>query len=150
MATSLKERLNADVKAALKSGDKARAMTLRLVLAAFKQYEVDERREVDADTAVELLTRMAKQRRESIAQYEQGNREDLAEKERDELALITEYLPAQLSESEVEAAIEAAIASTGATGMRDMGKVMGHLGGALKGRADLAAVSARVKARLAG
>lgn len=148
MATSLKDRLSADAKTALKAGDKARLGTLRLVLAAFKQYEVDERAEVDDATAVELLTRMAKQRRESITQYEQGNREDLAAKEREELGIITAYLPEQLSEAEIDAEIAAAIEATGAAGMRDMGKVMGRLGGALKGRADMSAVSARVKERL--
>ena len=134
----------------MKAGEKNRLATLRLIAAAFKQFEVDERAEVDDERAVELLTRMAKQRRESIEQYSSAGREELAAQERFELDIINAYLPAQLDAAELEAHVAAAIASTGASGMRDMGKVMGVLNGELKGRADMAAVSAMVKTRLAG
>ncbi len=150
MSTAIKERLGNDIKAAMKAGDKPRLGTLRLVSAAIKQYEVDQREEVDDERALELLTRMVKQRRESITQYEAGGRDDLVAKERAELEIIGAYLPAQLSEADIDAEVDAAIASTGAAGPADMGKVMGVLKGALKGRADMAAVSQRVKARLAG
>jgi len=134
----------------MKAGEKNRLATLRLIAAAFKQFEVDERAEVDDERAIELLTRMAKQRRESIEQYSSAGREELAAQERFELDIINAYLPAQLDAAELEAHVAAAIASTGASGMRDMGKVMGVLNGELKGRADMAAVSAMVKTRLAG
>ncbi len=134
----------------MKAGEKDRLAALRLISAAFKQFEVDQRAEVDDERAVELLTRMAKQRRESIEQYDSAGRDELADKERFELDIIATYLPAQLDAAELEAHVAAAIASTGASGMRDMGKVMGVLNGELKGRADMAAVSALVKARLAG
>lgn len=134
----------------MKAGEKDRLAALRLIAAAFKQFEVDERAEVDDERAIELLTRMAKQRRESIEQYSSAGREELAAKERFELDIINAYLPAQLDAAELEAHVAAAIAATGASGMRDMGKVMGVLNGELKGRADMAAVSAMVKARLAG
>lgn len=150
MSTETRDRLAADVKAAMKAGEKNRLATLRLIAAAFKQFEVDERAEVDDERAIELLTRMAKQRRESIEQYSSAGREELAAQERFELDIINAYLPAQLDAAELEAHVAAAIASTGASGMRDMGKVMGVLNGELKGRADMAAVSAMVKTRLAG
>ena len=134
----------------MKAGEKNRLAMLRLIAAAFKQFEVDERAEVDDERAIELLTRMAKQRRESIEQYSSAGREELAAQERFELDIINAYLPAQLDAAELEAHVAAAIASTGASGMRDMGKVMGVLNGELKGRADMAAVSAMVKTRLAG
>lgn len=134
----------------MKAGEKDRLAALRLISAAFKQFEVDQRAEVDDERAVELLTRMAKQRRESIEQYDSAGRDELADKERFELDIIATYLPAQLDAAELEAHVAAAIASTGASGMRDMGKVMGVLNGELKGRADMAAVSALVKASLAG
>ena len=148
MASSVKDRLGNDVKAAMKASDKVRLGTLRLILAAIKQYEVDERRDADDAICTDLLTKMAKQRRESIAQYTQGGRQALADREETELGIIAEYLPAQLSEAEIAAAVDAAIASTGAAGPKDMGKVMGRLGGELKGRADMAAVSALVRTRL--
>lgn len=133
----------------MKAGDKPRTAALRLISAAVKQHEVDTRSEVDDELAVELLTRMAKQRRESIAQYESAGRDDLVAQERFELDLITAYLPAQLSPAEIDQHVADAIAATGAAGIRDMGKVMGRLNAALKGRADMGAVSAAVKARLA-
>jgi len=150
LSTEIRDRLAADVKAAMKAGEKDRLAALRLIAASFKQFEVDQRAEVDDARAVELLTRMAKQRRESIEQYSNAGREELAAKERFELDIVNAYLPAQLDTSELEAHVDAAIASTAASGMRDMGKVMGVLNGELKGRADMAAVSAMVKARLAG
>ncbi len=134
----------------MKAGEKDRLAALRLISAAFKQFEVDQRAEVDDERAVELLTRMAKQRRESIEQYDSAGRDELADKERFELDIINAYLPEQLDTAELEAHVAAAIERTGASGMRDMGKVMGVLNGELKGRADMAAVSAMVKARLAG
>lgn len=134
----------------MKAGEKDRLAALRLISAAFKQFEVDQRAEVDDERAVELLTRMAKQRRESIEQYDSAGRDELADKERFELDIINAYLPEQLDTAALEAHVAAAIERTGASGMRDMGKVMGVLNGELKGRADMAAVSAMVKARLAG
>ena len=123
---------------------------LRLIVAAVKQFEIDNRAELDEEAAVGVLTKMAKQRRESIAQFEPAGRSDLVEIERFELDLIAGYLPDQLSDDEVDARIEAAIGTTGATSMRDMGKVMGHVQAELKGRADMAEVSAKVKCRLIG
>jgi len=146
----LKERINADVKAALKSGDKTRATTLRLMLAAIKQVEVDQRIEPDDAVIVGILTKLTSQRRDSISQFEAAQRADLVEKERTELAIIEEFLPAPLSADEVAALVAAAIASTGATQVKDMGKVMNVLRPQLVGRADLAAVSVTVKARLSG
>lgn len=150
MSTDFTTRLGADIKTAMKAGEKDKLAALRLIAAVVKQYEVDERTEVSDSVAVDLLTRMAKQRRESIQQYDNAGRDDLSAKERFELDLITTYLPSQLSEAEIAAAIDAAVAETGASGMRDMGKVMGKLNATVKGRADMAAVSAAVKARLAG
>ena len=148
LSVPFKERLNQDVITALKAREKVKLKALRLILAAAKQFEIDNRAELDDEAAVGLLTKMAKQRRESIAQFEPAGRSDLVEIERFELDLINGYLPEQLSDDEVDARIEAAIATTGATSMRDMGKVMGHLQAALKGRADMAEVSARVKSCL--
>ena len=150
MSETLKDRLTGAVKAAMKSADKPRVAALRLILAGIKQQEVDSRDAVDDDSAIALLTRMAKQRRESIQQFEAAGRQDLADKEVYELAIITEFLPAQLDEAEIEAAVSSAIAEADASSMRDMGKVMGLLKPALAGKADMAAVSAMVKARLTG
>ena len=148
MSSAFKEQLGADIKAAMKGGDKTRLGTLRLISAAVKQFEVDQREELDDERAVELLTRMCKQRRESIAQYEGAGRDDLATREADELALIQGYLPAQLTDEEISTAVSAAIAKAGASSPRDMGKVMGILGAELKGRADMGRVSALVKGAL--
>lgn len=134
----------------MKGGDKSRLGALRLILAAVKQHEVDTRTEVDDVLAVDVLTRMAKQRRESIAQYEGAGRSDLVAQEQLELDVISGFLPQPLDAAEIARLIDAAIASTGAAGMRDMGKVMAALNKDMKGRADMAAVSAEVKARLAG
>ena len=151
MATQVfKETLSADIKAAMKAGEKDKLAALRLISAAVKQHEVDKRSDVDDDVAVELLTRMVKQRRESISQYESAGRDDLAQKEHFELDLITAYLPQQLSTDEIETKVKDAIENTGASTMKDMGKVMGALNTELKGRADMSAVSAQVKAALSG
>ncbi len=138
------------MKAALRGGDKPRLGALRLILAAIQQREVDTRSELDDTQVLAVLDKMVKQRQDSIAQYQRAGREDLVAQERLELDLIRSYLPAALSDQEIEALIDAAITQTGAHTMRDMGKVMGRLKPQLQGRADMAAVSARVKARLAG
>ncbi|NEX17473.1 MAG: glutamyl-tRNA amidotransferase [Halochromatium sp.] len=146
----LKSRLQADMKAAMKAGDKARLGVIRLINAAIKQREVDERIELDDTQVLAVLDKMLKQRRDSVSQYSEAGREDLAEQERFEIGICQEYMPAALSEDELTALIAAAIADTGAAGMKDMGKVMGVLKPQIQGRADMAAVSATVKAKLAG
>ncbi len=145
---SLKTQLNDDVKTALRAGDKPRVGVLRMALAAIKQREVDERIELDEAQVLATLEKMIKQRRESASQYERGNREDLAARELAEIELLAAYLPAPLSETELEALIEAAVSESGATSVRDMGKVMGLVKQRAAGRADMGQVSQRVKARL--
>ncbi len=145
---SLKARIQEDMKAALKAGDKARLGAIRLIMAAVKQREVDERTQLDDQQVLAVLDKMAKQRRESIAQYRAAGRDDLAEKEQAELEIIQSYLPEALSEEAIDALIAAAIRETGASGVRDMGRVMARLKPQLQGRADMAQVSARVKAAL--
>jgi len=146
---SLRARINEDMKAAMRAGDKRRLGVLRLALAAIKQREVDERIEALDDAQVTaVLDKMVKQRRDSIAQYEKGGRDDLVEQEAYEISVLQEYLPEALSEAEIQAAIDAAIAETGATSIKDMGKVMGALKPRLQGRADMGQVSARVRSRL--
>jgi uncharacterized protein len=145
---SLKERITEDMKSAMRSGDKERLATIRLILAAIKQKEVDERIALDDVQTLGIIEKMVKQRKESIAQFEAGGRADLVAKEEAELAVLTAYQPAQLSEAEVDALIAAAISATGAASIRDMGKVVANVKAAAAGRADMAAVSARVKARL--
>jgi len=147
---SLKNRITDDMKAAMRAKDAARLSAIRLLLAAIKQKEIDERIALDDAQVLATVERLLKQRRESIAQYEQAGREELAAKERFEAEVLAAYLPAQLSEAEVDAAVAAAIAESGAAAPKDMGRVMGLLKARLAGRADMAAVSARVKARLAG
>ena len=146
----LKEQLQADMKAALKAGDKARLGTIRLILAAIKQREVDERAEMDDAAVLAILDKMVKQRRDSVTQYRDGGRDDLADKEEAEITVIQQFLPQPLSADELAALIDAAIAASGAAGMRDMGKVMGELRAKVQGRADMGAVSAAVKQRLNG
>jgi hypothetical protein len=146
----LKQRLTDDMKAAMKAGDKPRLGVIRLINAAIKQREVDERIELDDTAVLAVLEKMVKQRRDSIAQYEAAGREDLADTERFEIEVCQEYLPEALSDAEVDALIDAALAATGAASMRDMGKLMGVLKPKLQGRADMGAVSQRVKARLGG
>ncbi|MFT3907126.1 MAG: GatB/YqeY domain-containing protein [Steroidobacteraceae bacterium] len=145
---TLKARIQEDVKTAMKSGAKERLATLRLISSAIKQREVDERIELDDAQVLSVIEKMVKQRRESIAQFEAGNRPDLVAKENAELTVITGYLPAQLSDAELDALIGAAIASTGAASIKDMGKVMGIIKTQAAGRADMAVVGARIKARL--
>lgn len=150
MSGTIKDRLTADIKAAMKAGDKSKLGALRLIAAAIKQFEVDNRSAVDDERAVEILTRMGKQRRESISQFDSAGRDDLATQERFELELIAGYLPAQLDSAAVEQHVDAAIAAAGAASLRDMGKVMAVLNAELKGRADMGVVSSLVKARLSG
>jgi hypothetical protein len=145
---SLKQRIDADMKDAMRAKDKERLGTVRLILAAIKQREVDERISLDDTQVLAVLEKMVKQRRDSISQFEAAGRTDLADKEKSELALIQTYMPAQLSEAEIDAIIDQAIAASGATSAKDMGKVMGSLKAQLQGRADMGAVSARLKARL--
>ena len=147
---TLKERITEDMKAAMRASDKERLATIRMLQAAIKQREVDERITLDDAQVIAVLEKMVKQRKESVTQFEQGGRTDLADKEKAEIALLQDYLPAQLSEAEVDALIREAIAATGATTMKDMGKVMGAVKAKAAGRADMGAVSARIKAALTG
>jgi uncharacterized protein len=147
---TLKARITEDMKAAMRARNAARLSTIRLLQAAIKQREVDERIELTDTDVLAILDKMVKQRRESIAQFEAGHRMDLADAERAEIAVLQEYLPQPLTPAEIDALIADAIASTGAAGLAGMGKVMGVLKPKLAGRADLGAVSAAVKARLAG
>ena len=147
---TLKQQLTEDMKTAMRSGDKHRLGVIRLVLAAIKQREVDERIELDDAQTLAVLEKMLKQRRDSVSQYAAANREDLADVERAEMTVIEGYLPAQLDAAELDALIAAAIASTGASSPRDMGKVMAAVKEQAAGRADMAQVSARIKAKLAG
>ena len=146
----LKQRIQDDMKASLKAGDKRRLGTIRLMLAAVKQREVDERIELDDQQVLAVLDKMVKQRRESIAQYEKAGRDELAEQEAFEVGVIQEYLPDALSDQEIATLIEEAIAGTGAQSIRDMGKVMGQLKPKMQGRADMGAVSSLVKQKLSG
>lgn len=146
--SNLKRRINEDVKAAMRGKEKQRLAALRLITAAIKQKEVDERIELDDAQTTSVLDKMAKQRRESIEQYEKAQRADLVEKEQFELELITGYLPQPLAAAEIQSLIDGAIAATGAASMKDMGKVMGQLKAQMQGRADLGKVSGMVKARL--
>jgi len=147
---SLKSRIDADLKSAMKNKDHARLEAIRLLRAAIQRREVDERIELDDPQILAVAEKLVKQARESIGQFEQGGRSDLVEKERAQIAVFEAYLPEQLGAAEIEAAIAAAIAETGAGSMRDMGKVMGLLKQRLQGQADMAAVSALVKDRLSG
>lgn len=144
----IKSQISDDVKAAMRSKDKERLAALRLIQAAFKQKEVDERIELSDEQTIVILDKMAKQHRDSIDQFQQADRNDLVEKEQFELNIIESYLPAQLSETEINSLIDEAISSTGAESIKDMGKVMGILKGKLQGRADMGQVSALIKSRL--
>jgi len=146
---ALKERITEDMKSAMRSGEKERLATIRLITAAIKQREVDERITLDDVQVLSVIEKMVKQRKESIVQFEAGGRADLVAKENSELAVLTAYQPQQLGEAEVDQLIAAAISATGAASIKDMGKVVAHVKTAAAGRADMAAVSARVKARLA-
>ncbi len=147
---TLKERINEDMKAAMRASDKERLSTIRMAQAAIKQREVDERTTLDDAQVIAVIEKMVKQRRESVAQFEQGGRSDLAEKEEREIAVLQGYLPEPLSESELDAIIREAIAESGASSMKDMGKVMAAVKARAAGRADMGAVSARIKAALSG
>ena len=145
---SLKQNVNDQVKQAMKSGDKDRLKVLRMLTAAIKQREVDERVELGDDDVLAVIEKMVKQRRESIEQYRAGGREELAEIEQAEIDVLGDFLPEPLSEGEIDALIDQAIADTGASQMSDMGQVMGRLKGPMQGRAALQQVSAKVRARL--
>jgi uncharacterized protein YqeY len=147
---SLKERINEDMKAAMRARESERLSAIRMLLAAIKQKEVDERIVVDDAQVVAIVDRLLKQRKDSITQFEAAGRQELADRERFEAEVLTAYMPQQASDAEVAAEVDAALAATGAAGPQDMGRVMAVLKGRLAGRADLSAVSARVKARLAG
>ena len=146
--SSLKERIQEDVKDAMRARDKDRLAAIRLITAAIKQREVDERIELDDVQVTAVLDRMAKQRRESIAQFEKAGRDDLIARENAELDIIRDYLPEQLTEDELQSLIDEALEQTGASTIKDMGKVMGLLKPRLQGRTDMAAVSAMIKSRL--
>jgi uncharacterized protein len=145
---SLKARIQEDMKTALRSGDKARLGCIRLIMAAVKQREVDERIALDDTQLFGVLEKMGKQRRESIAQFQAGGRADLVAKENAELDIINAYLPAPLAGAELDALINQAIGETGAASIKDMGKVMALIKSKAQGRADMSAVGARIKARL--
>ena len=145
---SLKGQITEDMKSAMKAGDKDRLKVVRLMLSAVKQIEIDKRIEIDDAGVLVVLDKMVKQRRDSVEQFEKGNREDLAKIERDEIAILEQYLPAQLSAEELASLIDEAIKTSGAEGIRDMGKVMGQIKAKAAGRADMGAVSAAVKERL--
>ena len=146
----LKQRVQDDMKAALKAGEKERLGALRLIFAAIRQKEIDERIELSDEQVFGVLDKMIKQRRDSIEQFRGAGREDLVGKEEIELGICQSYMPQPLDDGEIAGLIDAAIAATGAAGMRDMGKLMAHLRPQILGRADMGAVSALVKARLSG
>jgi len=145
---SLKDRIQQDVKDAMRARDKVRLAAIRLITAAIKQREVDERIELNDEQVLGVLDRMCKQRRESISQFEKAGRDDLIARERSELDIIQAYMPKPLDDDEIAALIDAAMADTGASSIKDMGKVMGQLKPRLQGRADMSAVSAMIKSRL--
>jgi uncharacterized protein YqeY len=145
---ALKERITEDMKTAMRAGEKDRLGTIRLALAAIKQREVDERITLDDGQVLAVLEKMIKQRREAVAQFQSGGRSDLVNKENAEIAVLQGYLPAQMSEAELDALIAEAIRATGATSVKDMGKVMGFVKPKAQGRADMGAVSARIKQKL--
>ena len=144
----LKEQISEDMKTAMRAKDSGRLATIRLINAAIKQKEVDERIELNDDQVLSVIEKMIKQRKDSISQFEAGGRQDLADIEKAELVVLNAYMPAQMSEAEVQAEVSAAVAAVGAAGPQDMGKVMGVLKPKLAGRADMTAVSAMVKATL--
>ncbi|RFF28592.1 MULTISPECIES: GatB/YqeY domain-containing protein [unclassified Wenzhouxiangella] len=147
---SLKAQINDDVKQAMRSGEKERLKTLRMITAAIKQREIDERTELDDAQVLAVVEKMIKQRRESAEQYREGNRPELAEAEEAEIALLEPYLPEQLSDEELDKAVDEAISETGASDMSGMGQVMGLLKPRLQGRADMSKVSGLVRSKLAG
>lgn len=147
---SLKARITEDMKNAMRSGDKDRLGLIRMLQAGIKQREVDERIELDDTQVLAVIEKMVKQRKDSVEQFRAGGREDLAEREAAEIGWLTDYLPAPLSESELHDLIQAAIAETGASSMKDMGKVMALIKPKVQGRTDMGALSTRIKASLGG
>ncbi len=147
---SLKARITEDMKSAMRAGEKDRLSCIRMLQAGIKQREVDERIELDDAQVLAVIDKMIKQRRESVTQFQAGNRADLVAKESAEINLLTGYLPAQLGDAELAAMIKKAIAASGAASMKDMGKVMGILKPKVQGRADMGALSARIKTALGG
>ncbi len=145
---SLKEKINEDMKAAMRAKDMAKLGTIRLLTAAMKQKEVDERIELTDAHVLAIIEKMIKQRKDSIAQFEAGGRQDLADNEKAEVAVLSAYMPAAMSDAEIQAEVNAAVAATGAAGPQDMGKVMAALKSKLAGRADMTTVSGMVKAAL--
>ena len=145
---SLKDQITADMKSAMKAGEKDRLKVVRLMRAAIKQIEIDKRIELDDAAVLSVLEKMVKQRRDSVEQFQKGNRNDLADIELAEIAVLDTYLPEQLSDAELDTLIGEAISTTGAESIRDMGKVMGQIKSKAAGRADMGAVGAKVKARL--
>ena len=148
MSSALKQTITEAMKAAMKAGDKPRLGTIRLAAAALKQVEVDERKELTDADVLSILDKMVKQRRDSLKQYRDAEREDLAAQEAYEIEVLQDFLPQPLSEAEIKALIETALAETGASGMVDMGKVMGRIKPQAQGRADLGKISGLVRARL--
>jgi uncharacterized protein YqeY len=147
-AMPLKDQITEDMKSAMKAGEKDRLKVVRLILSAIKQIEIDQRIEIDDVAVLGVIEKMVKQRRDSVEQFQKGNRNDLADIELAEIVVLDTYLPEQLSDAEVDALIDAAIAATGAESIRDMGKVMAHVKSEAAGRADMGAVGAKVKVRL--
>jgi hypothetical protein len=147
---SLKERITDDMKAAMRSGEKERLGVIRMITSAIKQREVDERITLDDAQVLGVLEKMIKQRKESLVQFQAGNRQDLVAKEAAEITLLQAYLPSPLSEAEINGLILDAVAATGAASIKDMGKVMAIIKGKAQGRADMAAVGAKIKAKLGG
>jgi uncharacterized protein len=149
-SVSLKERITDDMKAAMRAGEKERLGVIRMITAAIKQREVDERIVLDDTQVLSVLEKMIKQRKESLVQFQAGNRQDLVDKESAEITLLQAYMPSRLSDAEVDALIADAVTATGAASIKDMGKVMGIIKAKAQGRADMAAVGAKIKARLSG
>jgi uncharacterized protein YqeY len=147
---SLKERITDDMKAAMRAGEKERLGVIRMITAAIKQREVDERISLDDAQVISVLEKMVKQRRESLVQFHAGNRQDLVDRESAEIDLLKTYLPSQLGDAEIDALIADAIAATGAASVKDMGKVMGVIKSKAQGRADMGTVGAKIKAKLGG
>jgi uncharacterized protein YqeY len=146
----LKERITEDMKAAMRSGEKERLGLIRMITSAIKQREVDERITLDDSQVLSVLEKMIKQRKESVVQFKAGNRQDLVDKESAEITLLQGYLPAALSGAEIDTLISEAVAATGAASIKDMGKVMAIIKAKAQGRADMAAVGAKIKAKLGG
>jgi uncharacterized protein len=147
---SLKDRISEDMKAAMRAGERDRLSCIRMLQAGIQQREVDERTKLDDAQVLAVIDKMIKQRRESVAQFEAGNRPDLVAKESAEISVLSGYLPAQLGDAELEKLVREAIAATSASSMKEMGKVMGWLKPKVQGRTDIGALSARIKAALGG